>query len=183
MKLVTTGYVVSLAAVLVTACAEPSTVVIQPLRIINWSPGSGAVCVDPAAQVFVTFSDDLVTTSFGGGAIALRDSDGPVDTTLSYDKPTFTAHLAPVAALDFGRLYTVVVADTVAGTNDGPLPVELSSSFQTVGRTGCTPAPECQRPSDCPGTQLCSNIGTCIDACVTDRDCPVGLTCQAGSCM
>jgi hypothetical protein len=53
----------------------------------------------------------------------------------------------------------------------------------TIARSGCTPGVECSLPSDCPDPQqICSNVGLCIDECVTDRDCYRG-TCADGSCI
>jgi len=165
------------------ACGEATSVVVQPLRVINWAPSSGAVCVDPGTRILVTFSDDLVATSVTPQSLYLASSSGRLDLGApQYDKLTQTARLQPTTALDFGRLYTIVVTTAVKGARDGALPVQLESSFETIQRIGCAPGPECQHPSDCPGTQLCSSIGTCIDACVTDRDCPTGQSCAAGAC-
>ncbi|MBW2459627.1 MAG: hypothetical protein JRI68_34355, partial [Deltaproteobacteria bacterium] len=41
------------------ACVDPTSVVIEPLRVINWAPASGAFCIDVGATVSGTFSDDL----------------------------------------------------------------------------------------------------------------------------
>ena len=165
------------------ACVEPPTVVVQPLRVINWAPASGAICVDPNAEVLVTFSDDLALDSLNAESLFVASSDGPLAATQGYDKPTFTARLTLAAPLDFGRLYTITARRAIEGGEQGPLPVDLSSSFQTVRRTGCTPGPECQLASDCATGQLCSSIGTCIDECVTERDCPGNVACVAGTCQ
>lgn len=170
------------AAVALGACGQATSVVVQPLRVINWVPSGGAVCVDPNTRVLVTFSDDLVAASVTAQSLYLASSDGPIAGAPQYDKLTQTVRLAPPASLDFGRLYTIVLTTALEGAHEGTLPVQLESSFATVQRTGCAPGPECQHPSDCPGTQLCSSIGTCIDACVTDRDCPTGQACTAGAC-
>ena len=165
------------------ACGEPPSVVVQPLRIVNWSPGSGAVCVDPGTRILVTFSDDILLDTLTAENFQLLDSGGGVGGTIGYDKPTFTASLAPATTLDWARLYTVTVKRAVSSSEQGTLPVDVSSSFMTVARVGCTPGPQCQLPSDCPENQLCSSVGVCIEECVTSRDCPGGGACSAGKCL
>lgn len=176
------GSILLLAASLGAACVDPTSVVIEPLRVINWSPASGAFCVDINAAVSATFSDDLEADSLSAESFYMRDADGNVDTTVTYDAATFTARLQPAAALAFDTLYTVVAAQGIRGRDQGGLAVELDASFQTVARYGCTPGVECVLPSDCPGEQICANIGICIDECVTDKDCFRG-TCDAGTCV
>lgn len=171
-----------LLSALTAACVEPPTVVVQPLRVINWAPASGTVCVDVAAEVYVTFSDDILTETLTDESLVLLAAAGPISATQTYDKTSFTARLSPATALDYGTVYTVRATTDVAGGDQGPLPVELESSFQTVGRNGCAPGAECQLASDCPGTEVCSSIGVCIAQCVTNRDCPTGTACASGSC-
>ncbi len=174
---------VSILLVCCGACAEPPTVVVQPLRVINWSPAGGAVCVDTVTKVLVTFSDDIELSTLTPESLRVVTADGnAVASTLGYDKTTLTASLTFAAPFEFDRVYNIVIDDTVESANQGQLGVELSSSFQTIKRTGCTRELQCQLPSDCPGTQVCSSTGVCIDQCRTDRDCPSGRTCQDGSC-
>jgi len=166
------------------ACAEPPTIVVQPLRVINWSPASGAVCVDVATtRALVTFSDDIEVPSLSADTFRVTTADGTaVATTIGYDKATLTASLSFAATLDFDRVYAIVVGDAVQSAKQGRLGVEVSSSFQTIKRTGCTPGLQCQLASDCLGTEVCGSAGVCISQCQTDRDCPSGRSCQAGSC-
>ena len=163
-------------------CTTPTSVVIEPLRVINWSPPSGAFCVGVEANVWITFSDDLEPDSLNADSITLRNSAGPVNTVISYDAPNFTARLAPAATLLYDDLYTVVITEGVSGKEVGNMSVRLEASFQTVARSGCTPGVECTMPSDCPGTQICANTGVCRSECVTDRDCH-RAECRQGSCM
>lgn len=113
---------------LALGCAETPTIVVQPLRVINWSPGSGAICVDTGFDVHVTFSDDIVVDTINDQTLQLLDSGGPVAVTSSYDKTTFTVALVPDQALDYGRLYNLVAKTGIEGASQGPLPVELGSS-------------------------------------------------------
>ncbi|MBI5528275.1 MAG: hypothetical protein HY897_18230 [Deltaproteobacteria bacterium] len=43
-------------------------------------------------------------------------------------------------------------------------------------------AAECERNSDCPGTQVCSPTGRCIEQCKTEKDCAAGETCEDSIC-
>lgn len=121
------------------ACIEPPVTVVEPLRVINWSPASGAVCVDASAQILVTFSDDIDTETLTGASLQVVDADGPVDATIGYDKTTYTATLTPSSDLTLETLYTVEATTEVTGTQQGPLPADVRSVFETVGRFGCTP--------------------------------------------
>jgi hypothetical protein len=167
---------------LLSACGAPTSVVIEPLRVINWAPSSGAFCVDVNTSIRATFSDDIVAASLSDTTFALRDADGAVTATVQYDQASFTISLKPSAPLRFDRLYTVVAGKGLRGQEDGALPVDLDSSFQTVARSGCTPGVQCHLPSDCPGTQICANIGVCTVQCVTDKDC-YQAKCVTGTCV
>ena len=165
-----------------TACTSPTSIVVEPLRVINWAPVSGAFCVDVGTTVSATFSDDLDPSTLTNEAFLLKSAHGHPAASGRHDKSTFTAKLRPNTPLSFDTLYTAVVASGVRGTQQGRLAVDLDASFTTVARSGCRPGVQCQRPSDCPGTQICSNIGTCIDECVTDKDCYRGH-CSTGTCV
>jgi hypothetical protein len=123
-----------------SGCVEPPTVVVQPLRVINWSPASGSICIDPNATVHVTFSDDLVTTTVTSSAVQLLDAgDTAVAGELDYDSQTFTVSFVPAAALAYGSEYSVAVSESVEGTLQGALLVELRSTFTTIASGGCVP--------------------------------------------
>ncbi|MBI5509651.1 MAG: Ig-like domain-containing protein [Deltaproteobacteria bacterium] len=164
------------------ACADPTSIVVEPLRVINWSPAGGAFCVDVRATVSATFSDDITADSLSADSFYLTAAAGKVAGALEYDKATFTVRLTPDQPLDFDMLYTVVAGSGLRGVDDGRLAVDLEASFMTIARNGCTPGVECTRPSDCPGSQICANVGVCVDECVTDKDCYRG-TCQAAACV
>src|SRR5687767_12024613 len=104
----------------IAGCTQPTSVIIEPLRVVNWSPSNGAFCVDVGTQILITFSDDLDAESITPENIILLDSNGPVSTTITYDQQTFTARVDPmgadpVATLDFDRLYSVQVQSAVRG--------------------------------------------------------------------
>jgi len=167
---------------LLTACVDPPGLVVQPLRVINWLPAGGAICVGVNTTVRATFSDDIVTGSLDEESFQLLSPDGAVPGSVGYDKQTYTASFTPTDALGFGRLHTVALSTAIRGADQGALAVELSSSFVTVERQGCTPGVQCSLPSECDATQICSNIGLCIDECVTDKDCSGG-TCVSAACV
>jgi hypothetical protein len=169
-------------AITVAACADPTSIVIEPLRVINWSPGSGAFCVDVNAAIAATFSDDLVADSLTSESLYVLYAGGTVDAALSYDEAVYTARLTPDEPLSFDTLYTIVATKEIRGREQGRLAVDLEASFLTRARQGCKSDVECSLPSDCPGTQICANIGVCIDECVTDKDCYRG-TCASGTCI
>ncbi len=173
------GLVIAVCA----ACSEPAGIVIEPLRVINWSPASGAFCVGVDAVVSATFSDQLVESSVTADSFYLADADGPVETALAYDAANYTIRATPAAPLAFDRLYAVVATTALRGQAHGRLAVNLEAAFITVARAGCVPGePECQLPSDCPGTQICARIGVCVDECVSDKDC-YHATCELGTCV
>jgi hypothetical protein len=174
------GSILLLVAWLGAGCVDPTAVVIEPLRVINWSPTSGAFCVDVNARISATFSDVLDTATLTADTFYLLSADGRVDATVSYDLAALTAELEPTESLRFDTLYTVVAAQGIRSQEQGGLSVDLDASFQTVARNGCTPGVECVLPSECPDNQICANIGICIDECVTDKDCFRG-TCDLSS--
>jgi hypothetical protein len=188
MKVKQTVGTIGLAVAVATACTNPTSIVIEPLRVINWSPASGSFCIETDVTIYATFSDNVEADSLTADSLYLLDSDGNVEATLAYDEQNYTARLTPSDPLDFGRVYTVVATTEIRSTEKGRLPVELETSFQTVPRTGCTPGVECSLPSDCenecPGSDacICANIGVCIPECVTDADCFRG-SCSNGACI
>ncbi len=164
------------------SCVQPATMVVEPLRVINWFPDHGAICTSVGVTLKATFSHDVDPETLTADSLHLQDSNGRVAASIDYDRATFTAHLLPAAALAYDRLHTIVATTEIRAVERGNLPVELTASFTTVSRSGCTPGVECQLPSDCPAPQICANIGVCIDECVTDRDCYYG-SCNAGTCF
>jgi hypothetical protein len=169
----------SLAAV--AACSQPASVLIEPLRVLNWAPSPGAICVDVDVAVHATFSTDIDPASLTVDTFVLRNAAGPVAGALDYDPNTFTATFAPTSQLEYAALHTVVV-ENVASAEQGTLPIKLEASFQTIKRTGCTPDVECALDSDCAGTEICANIGICTPQCVTDNDCYEGTCAVDGTC-
>lgn len=161
-------------------CADPAMFVVEPLRIINWFPSDGDICVDADVTIKVTFSEDVAET-LNEGSIYLRDAGGPVATTIAYDQLNFTVVLTPTDALYFNRLYTVVATKDIASVDGGHLAAELEASLQTVPRSGCKSVVECQMSSDCQAPLICARVGVCVDECVTDRDCLAG-PCVEGTC-
>lgn len=188
MKAKHTLGIIAVVAVAATACTNPTSIIIEPLRVINWSPASGSFCIETDVTIYATFSDNIEADSLTTESLYLLDSDGTVAVTLSYDEQNYTARLTPTDPLEFGRVYTVVATTDIRSTEKGRLPVELEASFETVPRTGCTPGVECSLPSDCedlcPGSDvcICANIGVCVPECVTDADCFRG-TCSTGACV
>ncbi len=177
MRAVLFGIAASAAAL---GCVQPTTGVVEPLYIINWSPAA-ALCVPTDATVYATFSSDLEESSLTADSFYLLDANGEVPADITYDAVTFTARLQAQSPLAFGSLYTAVAGTGVRSKSDGSLAVNVENSFVTTETTGCTPGVVCSVPADCPG-RICSNVGVCIDACVTNRDC-YGGTCSGGSCI
>ncbi len=163
------------------ACSQPAAVLIEPLRVLNWSPSPGAICVRTDIAIHATFSASLDESSLSAESFFVQDAGGPLAATIDYDATAQTATLTLQAPLDYEQLYTAVVVG-VRSEEQGVLPVRLESSFQTVARSGCAPAVECQRDSDCTAPEICANIGVCVPQCVTDRDCYIG-TCSSGTCI
>ncbi|MBI3178092.1 MAG: Ig-like domain-containing protein, partial [Deltaproteobacteria bacterium] len=131
--------------VLSAACVDPMAVVLNPLHVINWSPSSGAICVDPSFPIHVTFSDNLEVDTLTPKTFKLLEAAGSVAAQIDYDERVSTAILIPDQALDYARQYTIVVTSGVSGREVGPLPVDLESSCKTIARTGSrTPEPTCQ---------------------------------------
>ncbi|MFC1610847.1 Ig-like domain-containing protein, partial [Myxococcota bacterium] len=175
-----------LACLTLAGCTEPTSIIIQPLRVLYWSPG-GAYCVDVTTKVSATFSADLIQDSVTAESFFLRGDGGPVAGNLEYDEATFSVHLTPDAPLAFDQQYTAVATKEIESKSMGRLAIDLEASFVTVSRTGCKPPIDCEPPdcctlsSQCPGVQICLN-GTCTDECLTDRDCFRGR-CVGGGCV
>jgi hypothetical protein len=165
----------------VVGCGEPTAIVIEPLRIIAWSPAAYP-CVDPGVTVRAVFSADLDPATLSAASFSLLDTDGVVPTTIEYDSATSTASLQPVERLAFDRSYTASATEVISSLDRGGLPAPVASSFHTISRSGCLPSPDCFHPSDCDAGQICSNLGLCVSECVTDRDCYRGR-CHSGSCV
>ncbi|OGQ91340.1 MAG: hypothetical protein A2289_11400 [Deltaproteobacteria bacterium RIFOXYA12_FULL_58_15] len=172
----------TLVGFLAAGCVEPASIVIEPLRVINWSPASNTICVTTETNISATFSDDLVADSINSDTFVIRDADGVVEAAVTYDKTSFTARLQPQQSLAFDRSYTIIAKESIRGLAKGQLAVDLEASFTTVPRYGCTPGVECEYHSDCPGNQICARTGVCIDECVTSKDCYRG-TCASGICI
>lgn len=184
MKSKLTLTILGAAIATTAACTSPTSIVIEPLRVINWSPAAGSFCIPTDATIFATFSDNVELDSLTEESFHLLDSAGTVPAAIAYDEPNFTVTLTPTDALAFATVYTIIAATEIRSADMGRLPVQVSASFQTVARGGCIPVDDqrCSLPSDCPGTQICANIGICIDECVTSKDCFRG-TCTSGTCI
>jgi hypothetical protein len=72
-------------ALLSGACSDAASIIIEPLRIVNWSPSGGGFCIDVNARVVATFSDDLEADAINATeTFALRDADGVVAAETAY---------------------------------------------------------------------------------------------------
>ena len=174
---------ISVVAVVAAAagCVQPTSGIVEPLRILNWSPAAGSTCVPTALTVFATFSSDLVASSVSTETFQLLGATGPVVAEVTYDQATFTIRLHPQNPLGFGQPFTAIARTALASNDEGALGANIETPFLTTAPTGCAPGIQCHVPVDCPGAQVCGNVGLCIDACVTDRDCYHG-TCATGAC-
>jgi hypothetical protein len=172
-------WLAAVMAVLGSGCVQPTSGIVEPLRILNWSPAAGSTCVATDVTIFATFSSDLDPASLDDETFHLRDANGEVAATIEYDQANFTVRLRANDPLIAGQAYTVVVAAGLESKDEGRLAANVENGFLTAAASGCTHV-VCHGPSDCPG-QVCGNIGVCIDACVTDRDCHGG-TCSNRSC-
>ncbi len=164
------------------ACVQPESIVLEPLRIVNWAPASATTCVDTDVDILVTFSSDLDPNSLTGDSLELINAEGRVSTTITYDPDTYTVTLTPDENLAYDTLFAVRAQTGITTIDADNLPVNLDSSFQTTGRLGCSPVAECRVASECSEEQLCSSVGTCIAECLTSQDCPGGMSCDDGVC-
>ena len=174
---------------LMIGCGEPTAVVVEFLRVINWSPVHGAVCVGTDSTILATFSDDLALDTLSASTFYLEDDHGSLGITPEYDAATMTASLDPPGGLAYDQTYVVVAAAGLKGKTDGALVSELQASFQTVPRGGCGSSVECTLASECAAAGaglVCSTDGRCVP-CGGDADCRfaygVGYVCGGGACV
>ncbi len=84
-----------IAALILSACGDTPTIVIEPLQVVSWTPNRGAPCVEAAATDFlasVTFSDDIESESLTAETLYVRPDGGDgVGGLIGYDKATQTA--------------------------------------------------------------------------------------------
>ena len=74
---------------------------------VSWvAPLPNGVDVDPGAAVTVTFSEDIDPASIGGKLVRLSAAGVPVEASVSYDKWTRSAVLAPAMPLASATTYT-----------------------------------------------------------------------------
>lgn len=181
--------VASIGIIAAAACTNPTSIILEPLRVINWSPGSGSFCIETDLTLYVTFSDDVQSETLTTESLYLRDVEAVVPTTLTYDEVNYTARLVPGDLLAYDTLYTVVATTDIRSAEAGRLPVELAATFRTVPRLGCTSGLECTHPNDCvgrcPGYDSCDcfGTGTCMPECDDDIDCYHGTCTAGGACI
>jgi hypothetical protein len=173
---------IALVATVATAlgCVQPTSGIVEPLRLLNWSPAAGSRCVAPDVVVYATFSTDLAPESVTAETFRLLSPAGDVAAALDYDQPNFTIRLTPASPLAFGVLHTVIAGAGLRSGTEGSFAAAIENSFFTTERTGCSQGVECTVPADCSAGQICANIGVCTSECVTDRDCYNG-TCTSGT--
>lgn len=118
-----------------SGCGEPPTIVYEPLRVINWTPQRGAVCIDPAQNLVIeaTFSKDLVPETLSNETFTLRDliESSDVAATIDYAGLTKTASLLLADDLAPDTEYSLVVTTEVQDGTGGTLPTDLAASFRT----------------------------------------------------
>ena len=121
-----------------------------PPTVVGVSPPGGGVGVSPAANVVVTFSDPMNSTSISTTTVELRSAaDAVVPATVTYDGGTQTATLQPIDALAPSAMYTLTVhggttGSRVTDTAGNALTADFTSSFSTASAT--TPPPLGQGP-------------------------------------
>jgi hypothetical protein len=123
-----------------------------PPTVTSVAPANGATNVVPAANVTVTFDEDMDAASITDSTFTLvrQGQTTPVAATVSYDSATKTATLNPDADLAQKASYTATVKGGAGGVTDvsgNPLAADHTWSFTVPDSTKPTvsltsPAPE-----------------------------------------
>jgi hypothetical protein len=164
------------------ACKGPETELLEPLVVANWYPSGNAACVDRETAIWVTFSEPLEPASLDAAATLSVGSES-VAVGLTSDAEAGTLSLAPEAPLAFGSVHTVTLAKTIRAASGEELGVDVTSRFLTIPQSGCAGGVECFVDAECSGGDICSVTGACVSGCADARDCPIGLSCSAGTCQ
>ncbi len=101
---------------------------------VSWvAPLPNGVDVDPGAAVTVTFSEDIDPASIGVDSFRLSAKGVPVEASISYDRWTRSAVLAPAMPLKSAMTYTATIAPGARDKAGNPLAAGHSWSFTTRG--------------------------------------------------
>jgi PKD repeat protein len=132
-----TGVTPTLDAVRLSYVAQADTVAPS---VSGRSPASGATDVPIGTTVGVTFDEPMNPSTITTGSVRLEPGGGgaTVAAALAYDAGTRTATLTPLAPLDAGATYDVVIEATATDLAGNPLGSTVTWSFTT---TSSPPAP------------------------------------------
>jgi hypothetical protein len=118
--------------VLLQACQSP-VIAVDYLALVHISPPSGAVDIDPQAELVAAFSEGLVAESVARSTIyVVDDQDRPADVEVVYDEDAQSVVVAPVDRFEYDTVYTFVLSGTLQGETTGLMPVEVTTRFRTA---------------------------------------------------
>jgi hypothetical protein len=102
------------------------------LSIVSTGLGSGATGVAVDADVAVTFSSNIDTSTLNSSTFTLTAPDGPVAGSVSYDSGTRTATFSPLHSLPPLTQYTATITTGVRNVDGNALSSPYSWSFTTI---------------------------------------------------
>ncbi len=110
------------------SCALPPR---SELQAVALDPPSGATGAFVGTRVSARFNTCLDPATLGAGLQLSENQGPPVAGTVTYDAPTATLVLTPVAPLAYGTRYMAYVPPTVKGAHGEELPLGVVWIFQT----------------------------------------------------
>jgi len=112
-----------------------------PPAVTAVSPADGAVNVQIATSVVLTFSEQMSPASISGATITLRNgaTSADVPATVAYDAATTSAILAPLSPLSFATVFAVTVSTAARDIAGNALANAFTSGFTTASAPDVTP--------------------------------------------
>lgn len=120
---------------------------VTPPVVTSTVPAANAVGVNTQANIEVTFSEPLKTSTVNGTNIQLLDGQTVVPATVSYAPATNKIVIDPNASLVASKLYTLQISTAVTDDNNVALASAFTSSFTTGVTTYSLWAPNAQTVS------------------------------------
>jgi hypothetical protein len=113
-----------------------TTVVVSVLDVVppsvqSISPAAGAIEVDTAASVVVTFSEPVARASVTATSLSLNGNGGAVTATVAFGNGDRTVTLTPSQPLAMNRVYTLTATQAITDVAGNPLSAVVASSFKT----------------------------------------------------
>ncbi|OGC00091.1 hypothetical protein A2V82_13030 [candidate division KSB1 bacterium RBG_16_48_16] len=122
---------------------------IVPPQVISILPAHGAVNIDPAATVQVTFNEAVARASVHAGTtMTLSGTEGIVTGIYAFSNGDRTVTFTPVSPLIFGGVYTLTMTTGITDVPGNRLAFEVTSAFTVVPPDTTSPSVVSVSPSN-----------------------------------